>query len=309
VDILKLPGKWLTSKQTARLLGVSEASVKRWADGGLLPAEKTAGGHRRFRPEDVAAFRRRKLGRASRPDAAPRDATATADTADFEAAAPGVADDEALARALFEMLKGGRAEEASSMLVGLYLRGRGVASLVDGVLCPAMRRVGDLWYAGVLTIAQEHAAARAALATVEALRAAVGEPESAGPVALCCAVEEDFHELPVQLAAVTLRAAGWEVFNLGPHLPFFSLAEAVGQYRPRLVCVSATIFRGPDRAAREYEELRTAAARAGASVVLGGAGFKGEGARTRFPAELHAESFGDLEAFAVRLASEQAQAV
>src|ERR671913_90085 len=52
-------GRRLTSKEAARVLGVSEASVKRWADSGLLPMEKTAGGHRRFRPEDVAAARRR----------------------------------------------------------------------------------------------------------------------------------------------------------------------------------------------------------------------------------------------------------
>src|SRR5215207_10536644 len=51
-------GRRLTSKEAARVLGVSEASVKRWADSGLLPMEKTAGGHRRFRPEDVAAARR-----------------------------------------------------------------------------------------------------------------------------------------------------------------------------------------------------------------------------------------------------------
>ena len=56
--------KTLTSKEAARLLGVSEASVKRWADGGLLPSAKTAGGHRRFRPEDVATFRRAKLSPA-----------------------------------------------------------------------------------------------------------------------------------------------------------------------------------------------------------------------------------------------------
>ncbi|HYP52226.1 MAG TPA: helix-turn-helix domain-containing protein [Pyrinomonadaceae bacterium] len=58
-------GRKLTSRETARLLGVSEASVKRWADSGLLPTEKTAGGHRRFRPEDVARFRRENARDAS----------------------------------------------------------------------------------------------------------------------------------------------------------------------------------------------------------------------------------------------------
>src|ERR1051325_8674833 len=56
-----ITGRRLTSKEAARVLGVSEASVKRWADSGLLPMEKTAGGHRRFRPEDVAVVRRAGL--------------------------------------------------------------------------------------------------------------------------------------------------------------------------------------------------------------------------------------------------------
>lgn len=289
-------GKGLTSRETARLLGVSEASVKRWADGGLLPAEKTAGGHRRFRPEDVAVFRRRNLRRASLSAGA---GAAELSASGLEAvSAPEVGDGEALAGRVFEALTAGRAEEVSGLLVGLYLRGRGVASAADAVLCPAMRRIGDLWSSGELSIAQEHAATRAALSAVGAWGAALDVPERVGPFALCCAVEEDFHDLPVRLAELTLRGAGWEVFNLGPHLPFFSLAEAVERYGPRLVCVSATVFSGPDRAAREYREFRAAAARAGVSVVLGGAGFKGAGVRERFPAEFHADSFGELESFA-----------
>ena len=58
-----------------------------------------------------------------------------------------------------------------------------------------------------------------------------------------------------------------------------------------------------DRAAYEYAGVSTAAGRAGAAVVLGGAGFREEGVRRRLPADLHAESFGQLEAFAGRLAA------
>src|ERR687890_1060025 len=60
-------GRRLTSKEAARVLGVSEASVKRWADSGLLPMEKTAGGHRRFRPEDLVAVRRAGATAADAP--------------------------------------------------------------------------------------------------------------------------------------------------------------------------------------------------------------------------------------------------
>ncbi len=43
----------LTTQEVAKLLGVGTTSIKRWSDEGKLPAFKTAGGHRRYRREDV----------------------------------------------------------------------------------------------------------------------------------------------------------------------------------------------------------------------------------------------------------------
>src|SRR6185436_12041685 len=48
----------LTTKDVARLLHVSEATVKRWADDGLLVPKKTVGGHRRFSIQSIARLRR-----------------------------------------------------------------------------------------------------------------------------------------------------------------------------------------------------------------------------------------------------------
>lgn len=293
--------KNLTSKEAARLLSVSEASVKRWADVGLLPALKTAGGHRRFRPEDVAAFRRGSLitetaGALKRGDALEQ----ATSTPPGDAAAFG----QDLPQAMFEIITGGHDEEAAAMLVNLYLHGHTVALISDTVLCPALRKVGDLWHAGELSVAQEHLATRTALSALQALRASlhVRELEDAR-VAICCSVEDDFHELPVHVAALTLEAQGWGVVNLGTSTPFYALSEAVARFKPRLVCVASTVFNHPDRAAREYGEFSTATGRVGASVVLGGAGFQSEAARRRFPADLHAETFFQLESHASALQS------
>ena len=292
--------KTLTSKEAARLLGVSEASVKRWADGGLLPTVKTAGGHRRFRPEDVAVFRRERLHRTGRPSARASVETHRAQGASLR----GSAKREETAGLMYDVLVGGHAEEAAAILVSLHMEGAGVAALADEVLCPAMRRVGDLWHQGELSVAQEHVATRAALEALQALRASLHTHAAHGRRAVCCAAEEDFHELPVQVAALVLEARGWEVVNLGTSTPFYALAEAIERFEPRLVCVTATILEGLDRAAREYGEARKAAARFGAGLALGGAGFAEEDVRRRFPAELHAEDFRQLEQFAVSLTEE-----
>jgi excisionase family DNA binding protein len=299
--------KNLTSREAARLLGVSEASVKRWADGGLLPTLKTAGGHRRFRLEDVAAFRREGLSRVNAGPRATGDAPeglTRASRSDEECVPRGdeARIDETLPRLMFDSIVGGHDEEATAMLIGLHLQRHSVARIADMVICPALREVGDLWHAGELSLAQEHLATRTALSALQTLRASLGDREREGePAAICCSVEDDFHEMPVQLATLTLEAQGWQVINLGTSTPFYALAEAVARFNPRLACIASTVFNQPDRAAREYVEFGAAARRAGASVVLGGAGFQSEGVRRRFPAELHAETFLQLERFASAL--------
>ena len=49
-------GQLLSPKQVARALGVSESSLKRWCDKGLIPTERTAGGHRRLPLAGVLDF-------------------------------------------------------------------------------------------------------------------------------------------------------------------------------------------------------------------------------------------------------------
>lgn len=292
-------GRRLTSREAARVLGVSEASVKRWADSGLLPMEKTAGGHRRFRPEDVAAVRRAGPSAAE----APRDGRGVARAAQ-SAEPPELAPEREaeLAEEAFRALLDGRDEDLAALLVGQHLEGRSVGRLADGVLCAAMRRVGDLWHAGELSVAQEHVATRTAVVALQSLQASLqgGRAGETGR-ALCCSVEDDFHELPLRLAALTLEGAGLDVFNLGPSTPFSALTEAVHRFRPELVCVSSTVLLRLDRAVYEYIGFSKAARRAGAAVVLGGAGFREEGVRRRLPADLHAESFRQMEEFVATL--------
>jgi excisionase family DNA binding protein len=47
---------WLTLGQAATYLGVAQSTVRKWSDGGRLPAFYTPGGHRRFRRGDLDAF-------------------------------------------------------------------------------------------------------------------------------------------------------------------------------------------------------------------------------------------------------------
>lgn len=48
--------RFVSPRDLARAAGVSESSVKRWCDQGLIPVIKTAGGHRRLSLDAAIEF-------------------------------------------------------------------------------------------------------------------------------------------------------------------------------------------------------------------------------------------------------------
>ena len=288
--------KCFTTKEVARLCRVSDATVKRWEDAGLLRSERTSGGHRRFRAEEVARFQREQnLGLK----------ISNGDESAVRAAARRRASIHQSESALFHSLVGGCEEEAANKLIGAHLHGETLTSIFDDLICPAMRRVGELWYEGELSITQEHIATRTACNAVFKLRNVLPVPQMNSALAMCCAMEGDFHELPTHLAQTIFENEGWEVLNFGANTPLYSLTEEVARHSPELVCISATVISDVERNARDYKVFREQTDRLKIPIILGGKAFADEQIRRRFPAELYARSFGEVIKFTRRLKTKQ----
>lgn len=59
-------GPWLSVSGAARALGVSPSTLRLWASEGRIPHVRTAGGHRRFDPEELRQWLARQPARAGR---------------------------------------------------------------------------------------------------------------------------------------------------------------------------------------------------------------------------------------------------
>ena len=118
-----------------------------------------------------------------------------------------------------------------------------------------------------------------------------------GLKAICCGIEGDLHELPVQLARIILGSEGWDVQSLGPNTPLFALSDMMTRQRPQLVCIAARSISDLDRATAEYSQLRKITGKLGVSVVIGGEGFRDTGFRERFPSEFYANNFAGFSKF------------
>ena len=229
----------------AGALGVHYQTAYGWVREGLLPARKIGRGYQ-IRDEDVAAFAaRRRLGQPPARPIRVRDWAAQAGRL-YAALAGG---EETLARRRLERLAGGVT----------------ITDLCDHLIAPALRRIGDDWAAGRVSIAQEHRAA----AICERLICAFARQPGGRPrgIAVVTTPPGERHSLPALMAAVCLRGERWLVHHLAADLPADEVTRLAGEAGAGLVVLSAAMSQ---TARRAQDEARSIAARRPGMTVLAG---------------------------------------
>jgi len=277
---------FLTPRDLADALGVSESSLKRWADDGVIRVSRTAGGHRRIALADAIRFARDSGLHIEHPEAL-----------GLEEILPGQGASEAsTSEALFAAFLRDDWRVARGLIVGAYIAGQAVASICDGPLREALSRAGELWQHGSDGIVVEHRAVDTCLQALSFIRSLIPAAPSDAPVALGAALSGDPYVLPSLSAAVVLAEAGYRDVNLGPTTPTAALASAVDRYAPWLVWRTVSVPTDHETLRRDLAGVLERLAPQG-RVVLGGRGVP-SGVFTLSDRVHHLGSMGELAGFA-----------
>lgn len=100
-------------------------------------------------------------------------------------------------------------------------------ALVEGVVAPLMRRIGDLWWERRLGPRHEHVASAVVRSSLDHVIAALVRRDDAGLHLVSTTPTGQRHEIGAMLVAATAAGLGWKVTYLGPDLPAEEIAEAV----------------------------------------------------------------------------------
>jgi excisionase family DNA binding protein len=236
----------LDLQSAADELGVHYQTAYRWVRNGRLTAEMIDGRYLVSRAEMTKFDQTRRTPKKPPPPKAIR-----LDHA---------------AERMYEALLSGDETAATKAARRLAEEGTTIVDLIQEVLVPPLRRFGQQWHDGTLTIWVEHRAT----AIVERL---LGElaPNPRGRrlgVAVVAAVSGDLHSLPTTMATVALRSEHWRVHHLGADLPADQLIAFCADHDVALAVITVTqpdIQRVADSTARD---LRAA----GTPTIVGGAG-------------------------------------
>jgi methanogenic corrinoid protein MtbC1 len=279
----------LTPKQIARAIQVSESSVKRWCDKGLIPARYTAGGHRRIDMSVLLEFLRSSKYELVRPEVLGLPAT----TGQTERVIQRAADQ------LEQAIVRGDEEQCRRITFDLFLAEHSISAICDQVFAEAFESIGDRWECGDAEVYQERRACEIALRVLHELRAFLPAVPADAPQAIGGAPEGDQYNLATTMAELVLKDAKWNAVSLGDNLPFETLAAAIQEHRPRLFWLSCSHISDPTAFLEGYNKLYDELG-LDVAIVVGGRALN-EGLRERMKYAAYCDTMQHLDSFAQSL--------
>jgi 5-methyltetrahydrofolate--homocysteine methyltransferase len=197
---------------------------------------------------------------------------------------------------LFKAICKGDRKNVVAIVQGTVDAGGDVVSLLNEVMIPAMREVGERFSRNDIFVPEMLVAARAMQGGIDIIEPVLA---NAGyePIAKLCigSVKGDLHDIGKNLVVMMLKGAGFEVEDLGVDVEVAQFDEAVSR-GAQVVCLSALLTTTKDEMRTVIDHFR---GRKDVKIVVGGAVITQD-----YADEIGAAGFGRDASDAVRAVKE-----
>ena len=257
---------YLRIGELSRRTAVSPELLRAWERRyGLLQPDRTAGGFRLYTDAD--------LERVGTMQANLQRGVSAAEAARLALSGPSTDSDPAeetppnLSGALADLTDAldsfdeARAQAILDQALAVY----SLDVLLQRIVMPLLRDLGDRWVGGPSSIAQEHFATNVLRGRLMSL--ARGWGQGRGPTAVLACPPNELHDIALVVFGLALRARGWRITFLGTNTPVETIAETAAAVSAAAVVVAAEM---QQHLAAVTDEI--AALARDIPVVLAGAG-------------------------------------
>lgn len=277
---------YLSTKQLSLALAVSEATIKRWCDKGLLKASRTAGGHRRLAVNEVLQFIRQNDYQLAQPELIGLPATTKKSENKIE---------NVLQQTISAMVEGNETL-LKELIFSMYLSGHRASEICDKVIANAFYQLGDSWRCGKLEIYQERRGCEMIIRVLHLLHEMLPEVAKNAPLAIGGTLKDDHYEIPSTMIAITLKEEGFNVQPLGCNLPAKAMQTAIIKNKPALFWLSVSHIVDKEGFLKQADLIFKTAEAMGTLVAIGGREIK-ENLRKELKYTAHCDSMLHLASF------------
>ena len=269
--------RYLSSKETADILGINISSLKRWTDSGLLGCKKTAGGHRKFTMQNIRDYFKDNKE-------ASKNLGIGLENFDHKQIYQFINDRNfnELANSLANASIESEEITISTIITGCYMSNISMVEICDHVVEPASIIVENALQQNYLTHVEAFVSRKLITRSVESL--SVNKPNkgtnSKNKSALCINFEENLPDLGVVMSDLVLRHNSYNVFNAGSHAELGSLDQIIKKknislilfYLCNMQCCMATVEENIEKTEKEVVRISKSFKSLGVKIIFGGSG-------------------------------------
>ncbi len=230
------PEPLLRIGELARRCGVPAATLRAWERRyGVIEPIRGASGYRLYSGADERRVRamRDLVGAGIAPSEAA--ARVGAEPAPAAASDPALLGEAAQAELLAALL--GFDEAGADELLDRAFAAFTTEAVLDALVLPVLRELGDRWSRGEASVSQEHFAS--GMLRGRLLGLARGWGAGGGRLALLACPSGELHDLGLIAFGLSLHRRGWRISMLGADTPGEALVEATDRLAPDVVVLYA----------------------------------------------------------------------
>jgi len=248
---------YISTKEVAALLTVTETTVKRWTDNNRLKCVKTLGGHRKYLLKDIEDFAEENgipISGVSAP--------LSKSQLDKVGYALYTKNMSRISEVVMEEALQGDADGLFDLFIYLSKNRIKFGNLVDGIVQPALEKIGYMWEKKQINVEDEHLASSAVKTALARLVVHLPRQRKKNIKVLCSCTEGEYHDIGIRSLGYELELNGYNLQYLGSDTPFSSIQEAVKKEKPSYVFISSTspVFSEEDFVKNIKRLAKTAAA-------------------------------------------------
>lgn len=217
--------KNFSPKEIAKALDVSQASIKRWVDKGLIQADKTAGGHRRITLQALNDYLTENNKTLSNP--AVLDLPIGRQKSRVKNSI----------KILINELKSCNDSRVRALIYDLFLDGTPCSELFDILLKPAIKAIKVSFSSGEIDDFQERRCLQICQRLLFGFEQYFAPPVEEAPHALLGTLSSDQNTLEIQMLETCFRSKGMRTEFLGSGLSTRSYQRALKMLKPQVLAL------------------------------------------------------------------------
>ena len=224
--------KSFSPREIATALDVSQASIKRWVDKGLIEAEKTAGGHRRITLQALKIYLDENNKTLANPDILDLPHTSGRVKTKIKDNQGSFIDD----------LRQCNDSRVRALVYDLFLSGTPCSQLFDELVKPALKSIKVAFASGEIDDFQEQRCLQICQRLLFGFEQYFKAPNQDAPHALLGTLSSDKNTLEIQMLEVCLRYKGMRTEFLGSELNPLSYQRALKILKPQVLALGFSVL-------------------------------------------------------------------